>query len=400
MRTRGWVLAIVVLVGLCLTGCGEKPPEPADGFERAPATPKPPAVVSKAKLGVLVPLSGADAAQGEAFVRGLKLGINTTGASVGLTEKALVIKDIADDADGGVAAATALLEAENPWVLLGMPNGKAAGKLSIQLKTSGIALLTMTTDELTLPVLESYVTRLTHPDSLETEVLADFVFGEARARQAVIIADSNDARSLATARTFRSTFEARTGIVQTHLSFGPAVKVQPLVRMVMHEKPDLVFLALGSEQATKFIDEARKQSLAARIAGPGWYSSSGFGTEGADYTAVITTGRDFMEDPTNLVLEQMKRERVIANITEPLTEAELVGYDAAVVLVNALAAAKDPKELATAISRTKDLAGTRGPLSMGLGRMLSGTVKVLTVTGRTFKLSRLVTAEPLSDTDE
>ena len=385
MKTRTVLLVATLVLAVCVVGCGRKTP---DKGPSGPAKPD-----AKVTLCVLVPTTGPDAERGKAFIRGLELGINALGKSVDLTKDALLVKDIADDPTVGRTTALNILESEKPTILLGLPDSRAVQQLTIDLKRTGVPLLTCTTDDLNLPVMESCIARLTHPDSLELSVLADHLFNEARARQAIIVADSNDASSLDLARAFRTAFQARTGAVGDQFSYGPAVNPARLIRMVMRETPDMLFLALNPAQAVEVIDQARKATLTARIAGPNWYTPSDFGSPAADYTSVVTTGRDLTEGWTSPALEQLKRERTIAEVAEPLTEAELAGFDAIIILANTLNQARTPEDLALAISQIKDLDGTRGAIAMHRHRILTGAVNLLTIDRRSFRLIKHITLD-------
>ena len=155
-RSAVWLLLVSVAVVLCVVGCAKQspPPETAEGYkpglapgESTPApTPSSPAaptatpVPEPGKLCVLVPLTGEHGAQGRAFLQGLKLGLASLGAPIGLTDKSVIVKDLSDVADGGVAAAVLALQTEKPLALLGLPDPQAVSKLAPELKKASVPL--------------------------------------------------------------------------------------------------------------------------------------------------------------------------------------------------------------------------------------------------------------------
>ena len=405
MKPKSFFLFVAVLVAFSLLGCPRQapPPEGSEGFTPATppagseATPAPASSAEAMKITVLVPSSGPNAAQGQAFLRGFKLGVAALGTPVGLSDKNLLVKDVSGIADGGLAAAIASLHDDKPWALVGLPDASAVAKLSPELKKASVPLITCTTGDVNLPVLESYVTRLTCPDSAQVKVLANYLVTQARCRRAVVVADSRDARSLQTASDFSAAFKAMPGAtLGDQFSFASGPGLSRLVQMILSEKdkPDLIFLALDSAKAVQFIAEAAKNGLTTRVAGLGWYvpAPAGFGTPGTNYTGIVTTTIDYTPGVLNVAAGQFLKARTAAGITEPFNAPELLGYDAAIVLTNALAKAKTPAELATNISRIKNLEGARGLLTMSTGRLIGGSVDIFTVEGSGFKWIKKIPA--------
>ncbi len=167
---------ILLSAGLAfLGGCGKKAPEqPAPAAE---ATPPPvPEDPSATRIGLILPLSGAQASFGTDAIKGAQLAeaeINAAGGVLGHPIK-LIVRDSQSDTEATVATVTELAEKENAVALIGeIASDRTLAAAPVAQKL-GIPLITPGATHAGVTAAGDYIFRVCYTDAAQAVAMAKF----------------------------------------------------------------------------------------------------------------------------------------------------------------------------------------------------------------------------------
>ena len=236
-RTR---MLTAVLLACCLVpaGCGKKPQEPA-----APDGPAPAATPAKVLVGVLLPLTGPDAAKGQGLLAGLKLALKQKGSAVGLDESSVEVKDCGQPPKDTLGLAGTLVQVEGCSALLGPVDEKDVEAVEELGRQKRVPIFTPASGAMKLGVLDSTVRRLTFSDAEEGAAMAELAIRKGP-RSAAVVVDVALPASEARAQAFAERFARLGGRVAVQVAYSRDDKdFRRTVRMAAYPKPDVFYLA-------------------------------------------------------------------------------------------------------------------------------------------------------------
>ncbi|MBW2438175.1 MAG: ABC transporter substrate-binding protein [Deltaproteobacteria bacterium] len=197
------------------------------------------------KIGVLLPLSGRNAAIGQIQKKGVLMAAKDINARGGIKERKieLVIADTQGNADGGRAAIAKLIQREKVLVISGGFSSSATWATSAIAQQNRIPFVVTSAaaDKITEQGWE-YVFRLNQPLGEHLEALASFLSTKASDIKSVAIVHAPSLRSSAAARRFfkRSATLDLELVIRERFETGADEVSQALTR-IKAKNPDLIY---------------------------------------------------------------------------------------------------------------------------------------------------------------
>ena len=384
----GGAMACALMFGLAFAaGCDRKGPseQPGEGQPTPPELPK-------KRIGVLLPLSGEHQSDGEALLSGLKLALKKKGATVGLDDSCLEIRDYGDSVADSLGLARDLMELEDVPLVVGPVSPRAVEIIDELARQRRVAVLTPASAPMKLSEIRPAVWRLTYTDEQEGKGLATFAWKRLY-RTAAIITDSNLAASEVRARAFRAQFETSGGHVLTQLSYtGGQTNFRRLVRMAAEQKPEVFYLPGGRLDTAGILEEMKNQRVFGSVLGStDWDTSVRFPASAGPGWTVFAPSR-FHVGRTDVVTATFVSDYRAANARQPDVMAAL-GYDAGLVIFDAFAhAGRGRGALADAVASVKLLTGATGRIT-ARNHGLAVEISVLRLKDRDFVFETTVDIE-------
>lgn len=238
------VLCLVALaLALLATGCAE----------------------DEVKLGIVLPLSGADEAAGESVRRGIELGLEelqATGSTVAFTP---IFADSASDPEAARAELERLIREEGVIATIGgVTPAEARAQVPVAEERERVLLLTSVGDQ-SLTRDARYVYRIAPSNEMSGSTLATFVANKLEADTAVVLAE--DATFAETVEEgFHSTFESLEHKMLDRLE-APSTDgdLSAAVATIDEAAPDAVMLAGDGEWLTAAVGRLREADYEGRL---------------------------------------------------------------------------------------------------------------------------------------
>jgi branched-chain amino acid transport system substrate-binding protein len=339
-----------------LTGCGNKSEQAIED-------------VDVIKIGVLEPITGANAAGGEMEVEGIKLANELYPEVLG-KKVDLVIVDNKSDKVEAANAATILVSKEKVNAVIGSWGSSfsiAAGPI---FKDAGIPAVGASCTNPLVTLSNDYYSRVCFIDSFQGKIMANYAYNELGAKKIAIIQEISSDYSVGLVKYFEEAFVGFTGtgnsiISKVNYNTGDQDFTDQLT-IIKELKPDAIFAPGNYTEGALLVKQARKLGIDVPfIATDTWESPKfleigGQSVEGVVFSTFFTT-----EVPITDESEKFLKAYRAKYEKEPTSVAAL-GYDAYLVILNAIekSGSTDPAEINKFIAQTKDFKGAAGVISL------------------------------------
>ncbi|MEI6152673.1 MAG: ABC transporter substrate-binding protein [Deltaproteobacteria bacterium] len=224
-------------------------------------------------------------------------------------------------------------------------------------------MLSPTTSTNKLTGIDDYFLRVINPNTQLTNFKADYASRNMKLRRMATIYDlSNRAYSEDYAANFKSEFERLGGKVIYTDSFkaGPDVSFKDIARKLLKAKPDGLLIVAGAVDTAMVCQHIRMAGSKMPILISGWAQTPDLLRHGGPAVEGIITTQYIDHDSTAKPYADF-RERYRARFgdVEP-TFAVVMGYEAVMVVKDALSRNPDPKQLKETILKQKTFNGLQG----------------------------------------
>ncbi len=380
-------LALTLSALVVILGCGQKPQQPAKpGEPSKPSAEKPVKVV----IGVLLPTTGPDAAKGQAVLAGLKLAIGQKGAAAGLSESSLEVRDCGPAGSDEASMARALVNVEGAGILVGPLDEKSVESVDDLGRQKSVPIFTTASGPLKLSVLDGAVRRIAFSDEEEGAAMAELA-AKKGCREAAAFVDASSPAAEARMKAFADRFQRLGGHVVSQVAYAKGdASFSRFVHMVVpakgdaSQKPDVYYLPGGRAEGAAILEEMKTQKVLGAVLGSSEWAGGAFPTEVSPGSGVYVPAR-FFAAPGNAAAVAFAGAFAAENKREP-TAWDAMGYDAGLVIIDALARGGEPVE---AVSRTKLLPGVTGKLTARDGSV-AAQVTILRLKGTAFEFDSAV----------
>lgn len=320
-KTLALILSAVLVLAL-FTGCGKK-----DSTE--------------IHVGVLAPLTGANAENGKAFQVAMNMVAEEFNAKGGINGRSIVLDFEDDESDQTVAAdlASKFAEDENVYAVLGCFTSGCSMAAAPICDEAGVTLLSPTSSNPALTTMSPYAFSIAGKSSEEAPYVAKYVAGKfCGAKTAAVFCINND-WGVSALEGFRSgAQEAGIEIVAEEMYVADETDYSAMITKAMAADPDLAIL-LDQTPAT-LLNQIRSSGWDVRCAtyGPST-STEVINLCGENAEGLLTTGPFFLDegDPADKAFIEGFTKR--AGFAPTVMAAN--AYDAATILFESMIACGD-----------------------------------------------------------
>lgn len=230
-------------------------------------------------------------------------------------------------------------------------------------QASKTPLITNTSTNDGITKIGNYIFRVCYNDSFQGKVMAKFATEDLKAHTAVIFVDLTSEYSMGLSKEFSDHFIRLGGKVTGRIEYTlkqPGFSEQAIKAARLH--PDVVFIPGYEESALIMKALVSAGSRAIALGGDGWGSESFYERGGKDITKAYFAGHWSKSLETETTRAFLKKYNKGGGV---ILDAEVLAYDAATLLADALHRAGTPErgKLRDALASTKDFPGVTGRIS-------------------------------------
>ncbi len=358
MKKLAALLLALAMVATTFSGCKK--------VETAPTT----AATSSdtIKIGVFEPLTGANAAGGEAEVEGIKIANKLYPEVLGKKVEIVVADNKSDKAQATTAVAR-LIEKDKVSAIIGSWGSgysMAAGELIKKNKVPAVGC------SCTNPLVtkgNDYYFRVCYLDPFQGTIMANYAFKSGAKKAAIVQEVSND-YAVGLATYFKEAFIKLTGdpnsVVATANYNTNDQEFGAQLSTVKAANPDVIFAPGNFTESALVMKQARQLGITVPFLGGDTWDIDEFTTVGGKDVegATIST---FFDDAAPVTEEGKKFVKAYkeAYPDKNMAAVSALGYDAYLVIIKAIEAAKssEPVAIRDALAKTKDVEGATGMLT-------------------------------------
>ena len=341
-RSSGRRLGIAIVVAaVVLSACGSNKNETQKGADGSGSG-------KVVKIGVIAPLSGALTALGVGIRNGADLAVRQANEAQKIKGWKIVLAPEDDTAtpDVGANAATKLSDDKSVMAVIGTLNSSVAEKVAPILNNQHVVMispsntnpsLTQGTDPNKKARPFDYYFRVATTDAIQGPFAANFAYNDAKKRNVVVIHDKKT-YGQGLALQFKAQFEKDGGKVPTVETVEPDDKdFSAVLSRVKRFNPDMIYFGGEYPAASLLTSQADQQGLTVPLmGGDGIFDKTfidvakqagegDFATSVGAPTDLLPTARAFVDAYK------------AAGYSEPFSAYGAYSYDAANVIINALA---------------------------------------------------------------
>ena len=349
------------------------------------------------KIGVLEPMTGANAAGGEMTVEGIKLANEKLGEVLGKKVE-LVIVDNKSDAVESTNAASKLIDKDKVVAIIGSYGSSLSMAAGDVVKSAQVPAVGCSPTNPLVTLNNDYYFRVCFIDPFQGTVMANYAFNELGAKKAAIIQDVQQDYSVGLSSFFEEAFTELAGadsiVGKSSYNTGDQDFTSQLTN-IKALNPDVIFAPGNYGESALLIKQARDLGITTPILGgdtwesPEFLSIGGDAVEGAVYSTHFTAESPVTE-VSKTFLEEYK-----AQYNQDANAFAALGYDAYMVIIDAIerAGSTDSNEIRDKIAATENFVGATGNITLdGNGDAVKSAVINKVENG---KFVYLTTVEPI-----
>ena len=349
------------------------------------------------KIGVLEPMTGANAAGGEMTVEGIKLANEKLGEVLGKKVE-LVIVDNKSDAVESTNAASKLIDKDKVVAIIGSYGSSLSMAAGDVVKSAQVPAVGCSPTNPLVTLNNDYYFRVCFIDPFQGTVMANYAFNELGAKKAAIIQDVQQDYSVGLSSFFEEAFTELAGadsiVGKSSYNTGDQDFTSQLTN-IKALNPDVIFAPGNYGESALLIKQARDLGITTPILGgdtwesPEFLSIGGDAVEGAVYSTHFTAESPVTE-VSKTFLEEYK-----AEYNQDANAFAALGYDAYMVIIDAIerAGSTDSNEIRDKIAATENFVGATGNITLdGNGDAVKSAVINKVENG---KFVYLTTVEPI-----
>jgi len=357
------VLSISLILLFVLTGCGNN----GGGGKTSQGS-----ATDAIKVGVMEPLTGANAGGGELEKKGIELA-HKLYPEVNSKKIELIIDDNKSDKVEAATVATRLVNNDKVSVILGSYGSSlsmAAGSVVKAAKVPAIG--PSPTNPLVTQGNEFYF-RVCFIDPFQGKVMADYAYNKLGARKVAVIQEISNDYAVGLSKFFQDEFKKLTGdpnsiIRVSNYNTGDQDFTAQLTN-IQSTKPDVIFAPGNFTESALLIKQARQLGITTQFLGgdswetPDFLSVGGKAVEGTILSTHFAPEKAITAESTKFI-EAYKKE-----YNESPSAFSALGYDAYLLAYQTIQkAGSEPLKIQQALLATKDFQGVTGVINFDENR--------------------------------
>lgn len=350
-----WRVGLALAMALAVAACGR---EQTSG---AGAT-------GPIRVGHFASLTGDTATFGRSTDNGIRMKIEEVNARGGVLGRPLelVTEDDRSITEEARTTAQKLVQRDEVVALLGEVASSRSLAAAPEAQRARIPMISPASTNPRVTQVGEYVFRACFIDPFQGAVMAKFARETIGAKRVAILFDFKQDYSVGLADFFRKTFQSMGGeIVADERYTSGDIEFRAQLTKIRGTRPDAIFVPGYYTEAGLIAKQARELGITVPLlGGDGWDSTRTLEIGGSAVEGDFFSNHYAADSDSALVREFVEKYR--AKYGEVPDAMAVLGYDAAGILVDALARAgtTDGPKLRDAIAATKDYPGVSGTISM------------------------------------
>lgn len=365
LRSTGTALAAAVLIVGCTTATSVQPgpttapttaPKPASATATTVPTPSPSALQGSIRVGLISPVTGPVAVDGELLRNGAKLAaeeINAAGGVLGARLE-LVIEDGQCKPDVSASAAQKLATADRVPVVIGAHCSPAtAGAMPI-LERARIPLVSGLSSAPSLTAeRHDWFFRMAPTELMTAQAAVPYYLEQSPFKSVAFLVLNDEWGRQAGEANARLLQEKGVKVVSTDYFAGGDSEFSPVLTKIKAAAPEAIFVAANSREAILISQQIQQLGLPQKLFGVGAFPTNTF-IQGAGAAAngwtVISQYVPSIDTPANKKFV----EAYMKAYNAPPDKYAVTGYDVVYVVADAIkrAGAADPARIREALETT------------------------------------------------
>ncbi|MDB5037615.1 MAG: branched-chain amino acid transporter, amino acid-binding protein [Bacteriovoracaceae bacterium] len=375
MKTKKlWVVAALVLFSV---GCKSKPKDE-----------------NEIRIGEFGSMTGTEATFGISTHHGIELVIDEVNAKGGVNGKKLKLISLDDQGKSEEAqlAVQRMITQDKVHVILGevaSSRSLAAAPVAQRYK---IPMISPSSTNPKVTEVGDYIFRVCFTDPFQGKIIAKFSAEDLKAKTAALLIDTKSDYSVGLAEFFKKTFGELGGKVIIEQNYvGGDIDFKGQLTAIKSKKPDIIVVPGYYTEAGLILKQARELGLNMPVlGGDGWDSPKLFEIAGKSANGSYISNHYSSEDKDPRVQAFVSSFK--ARFKEIPDGLAVMGYDAALVLVDALKRAKSLSgpDLKDAIAQTKNFPAVTGLITIDKDRNAAKPAVMLKIEDNNWKFATRV----------
>ncbi len=349
------------------------------------------------RIGMLLPLTGAEASYGQDSLQGAQLAveeINARGGVLGGRKIQLIAKDNQSKAGETSIIARELISRSHVSALVGEgASGRSLEAAPIAQKT-GIPFISSGSTNLKVTQTGNFIFRMCFTDIFQGQVMARFAYSVLGKRNVAVLLDTTKDYSIGLAQSFSKDFIALGGRIAVRQSYGAGDKdFSAQLTAIKADCPDAVFLPTYYTEAASIINQARQLGLDVPFLGSdGWDSAEFLKMGGKAIEGVYFTDHFSAENKVPVIQNFVKNYREKYGV--PPSSLAALAYDSFKLLADAMqrAGTAEPAKLRDVLAATANFPAVTGTITFDENRNPKKDVVIIQVRDGEFKFFKTVGA--------
>ncbi len=384
------MLSLFAIGLIALAGCTKKSSAPsASGATDGAA--------DTIKVGEVGSMTGNEATFGQSTHMGIELAVEELNAAGGVGGKKfeLITADDQGKTEEAATAVTRLITQNKVIAILGeVASSKSLAMAPIAQQYS-VPMISPSSTNPKVTEGKDFVFRVCFIDPFQGTVMAKFAFEHLKAKKVAILRDVKNDYSVGLSDYFKSTFTKLGGEVVADVSYNAGdVDFKSQLTSIRGKAPQAIFVPGYYTEVGLIARQAKELGLKVPLmGGDGWDSPKLTEIGGDAISGSYFSNHYSEEDQSPTVQDFIKRFKAKHGKTPDGLSA--LGYDAMMVLANALKTAKSGSgaDLRDAIAATKDFKAVTGVLTLDAKRNPTKSAVVLKIEGTKFKYQTTIQPE-------
>lgn len=347
------------------------------------------------RIGEFGSMTGTEATFGLSTHNGIQLVVDEVNSKGGINGKKLKLIALDDQgkAEEAQMAVTRLITQDKVHVILGEVASSRSLAAAPVAQRYSIPMITPSSTNPKVTEVGDYIFRVCFTDPFQGMALAKFSAEELKAKTAALLIDTKSDYSVGLGEFFKKTFEGMGGKVVISQNYvGGDIDFKGQLTAIKGKNPDVIMVPGYYTEAGLILKQARELSLNMPVlGGDGWDSPKLFEIAGKSSNNGYISNHYSVDDKDPKVQSFVKSyQDRFKEIPDGLA---VMGYDAALVLVDALKRTKslNGADLKDAIALTKNFGAVTGNITIDGQRNAAKPLTILKIEDLNWKFAKRVT---------
>ncbi len=346
------------------------------------------------RIGEFGSMTGTEATFGVSTHRGIEMVVDKVNAEGGINGKRLSLISYDDQGkpEEAVTAVTKLITQDKVHVLLGEVASSRSLAAAPIAQRYQIPMISPSSTNPKVTEIGDYIFRVCFIDPFQGTVIAKFATEDLKAKTAAILIDQKSDYSVGLAEFFKKTFTRLGGkIVVEQTYVGGDVDFKGQLTSIKAKNPDVVMVPGYYTEVGLILKQAKGLGLKATfLGGDGWDSPKLTEIGGEALNGSYFSNHYSAEDEDPRVQAFISAYK--ARYNEVPDGLAALGYDAALVLVDALKRTKSlaGTDLRDAIAATKDFPGVTGVITIDQNHNASKAAVMIKIEDSALKFAKRI----------